>query len=67
MVDEGFDSKHPVNDDGDMTRQKSVAPVFQAIEIYCKNIFKGLFICNLIECQLECFTNTTFWIRVDGF
>ena len=63
----GFDSKHPVNDDADMTRQKSVAPVFQAIEISCKNVFMGLFICILIACQLECFSNTTFSIKADGF
>ena len=67
IVDEGCDSKHPVNDDADMTRQKSVAPVFQAIEISCKNVFMGLFICILIACQLECFSNTTFSIKADGF
>ena len=67
MVDEGCNSKNPINDDSNMSRQKSVAPVLQAVEISCKNIFMCLFICILISCQLQCFSDTTLSIKADGF
>ena len=67
MVDEGCNRKNPVDDDSNMTRQKSVTPVFQAVEISCKNVFMGLLICILIACQFQRFSNTTFSIKADGF